>query len=183
MSRMTDTLTKLSTMRVASHSPSLSQTQNGIAGERSEPTYTPVIANGFPHASGSTTPFITPPEVTANGDVNINAPLACTATLSRPTAVNSQDIRPENRCRIYLGEKELTFDKNQVPPPPMQHFSKSIDKLFNEWENSELLVINGQGIPVKYWDCIYKKRAGIPVALEGRAWDAVKVTWGNWKVQ
>jgi hypothetical protein len=35
---------------------------------------------------------------------------------------------------------------------------KDIASLFREWESSNLLQIDGKGIPMEDWDKIYKKR-------------------------
>ncbi|KAG2108143.1 hypothetical protein BD769DRAFT_1299859, partial [Suillus cothurnatus] len=61
--------------------------------------------------------------------------------------------------------------------PPTIHLSKDINQLCEEWEESNLLVINGRRIPVKYWGEFYKKGKGVRPA----AWDALRVEWGNWK--
>jgi hypothetical protein len=65
-----------------------------------------------------------------------------------------------------------------VPSPPTVHLSKDINRLCEEWEESNLLVVNGHGIPVKYWGEFYKKGKGVKTA----AWDVLRVEWGNWKV-
>ncbi|KAG1888949.1 uncharacterized protein F5891DRAFT_904697, partial [Suillus fuscotomentosus] len=44
--------------------------------------------------------------------------------------------------------------------PPTVHLSKDINQLCEEWEESNLLVVNGRGIPVKYWGEFYKKGKG-----------------------
>ncbi|KAG1751026.1 hypothetical protein EDB19DRAFT_1574887, partial [Suillus lakei] len=61
--------------------------------------------------------------------------------------------------------------------PPTVHLSKDINQLCEEWEKSNLLVVNGCGIPVKYWGEFYKKGKGVKTA----AWDALQVERGNWK--
>ncbi|KIJ08190.1 hypothetical protein PAXINDRAFT_18653, partial [Paxillus involutus ATCC 200175] len=69
------------------------------------------------------------------------------------------------------------FVRRLVPDPPNVLFSKDVDRLFREWENSDLLVVNGRGIPIKYWDQFYKKTSGV----KEDAWPALKGKWANWK--
>ena len=80
---------------------------------------------------------------------------------------------------IHLASGPFSFHKSKAQPPPAQHFSKDIPSLFREWECSTLLQIDGRGIPVRDWDKVYKKRVG----LFPRAWQAIRVQWGNWKVR
>ncbi|KAH7907201.1 hypothetical protein BJ138DRAFT_987513, partial [Hygrophoropsis aurantiaca] len=61
--------------------------------------------------------------------------------------------------------------------PPRLHFSQDISGLFSEWESSDLLVVNGRKIPVKYWGQFYKKTKGAKVT----AWSTIRNEWGNWK--
>ncbi|KAG2091252.1 hypothetical protein BD769DRAFT_1371314, partial [Suillus cothurnatus] len=53
--------------------------------------------------------------------------------------------------------------------PPTIHLSKDINWLCEEWEESNLLVVNGRGIPVKYWGEFYKKGKDVRTAV----WDAL----------
>ncbi|KAI1789724.1 hypothetical protein LXA43DRAFT_1096140 [Ganoderma leucocontextum] len=72
----------------------------------------------------------------------------------------------------------LYFDKTwQVPNPPKVTFADDLSQLFKEWYVSDLLLVNGRGIPVKDWDRFYKKRIGI----KQHAWELVRVQWGTWK--
>ncbi|KAG2108109.1 hypothetical protein BD769DRAFT_1675369 [Suillus cothurnatus] len=86
-------------------------------------------------------------------------------------------IPPENLGIAHLGQEKFLYDRTTVPSPPTIHLSKDINQLCEEWEESNLLVINGRRIPVKYWGEFYKKGKGVRPA----AWDALRVEWGNWK--
>jgi hypothetical protein len=85
----------------------------------------------------------------------------------------------ENVSTARLGDEAFQFDKTKVPDPPTIHLSKDIDRLCCEWEGSTLLVVNGRGIPVKYWPEFYKKGKGAKTST----WQALRVEWGNWKVR
>ncbi|KAG2130468.1 uncharacterized protein EDB93DRAFT_1069545, partial [Suillus bovinus] len=61
---------------------------------------------------------------------------------------------------------------------PLIHFSRDIEQLCHEWESSDLLVVNGCGIPIKYWGEFFKKSK---IRSENSAWDSIKVELGNWK--
>ncbi|KAF8837722.1 hypothetical protein BDN67DRAFT_1013666 [Paxillus ammoniavirescens] len=91
----------------------------------------------------------------------------------------SDPIPPENVGIAYLDDPgpEFVFDISRVPDPPAINFSDDIDRLFREWENSALLIINGRSIPIKHWGQFYKKVVGAKEA----AWDALKSKWGKWK--
>ncbi|OBZ68156.1 hypothetical protein A0H81_11958 [Grifola frondosa] len=110
-------------------------------------------------------------------------PSAPSPPIQQPAAVPvasrpSQWDQPNSNLKmVILGNEEFTFDKTQVPDPPLRHFSKDISCLFREWEDSELLKVHGRPIPVKYWSVIYKKSAG----AKAKAWAAMKKEWGNWK--
>ncbi|KAG1892992.1 uncharacterized protein F5891DRAFT_1196959 [Suillus fuscotomentosus] len=96
-----------------------------------------------------------------------------TASMSLPPEV----IPPKNLGIAHLGQEQFSYDRTTVPSPPTVHLSKDINQLCEEWEESNLLVVNGRGIPVKYWGEFYKKGKGVKTA----AWDALRVEWGNWK--
>lgn len=100
---------------------------------------------------------------------------------SLPIQNELEGIDPEFVRTVYLGDKLFCFDKRELKPPPIYHFSKDIPQLFTEWENSRLLVIQGQGIPIKYWPVFYQKKAHIND--NRRIWESIKVMWGNWKVR
>ncbi|KAG1769743.1 hypothetical protein EV702DRAFT_953770, partial [Suillus placidus] len=69
------------------------------------------------------------------------------------------------------------FDKTTVMPPPAVRFSTVISAPFREWHQSTYLVVNGRGIPVKFWGDVYKKCTG----QNSKAWALRKVQWGLWK--
>lgn len=97
-----------------------------------------------------------------------------TSAMSLPPEI----IPPENLGIAHLGQEQFLYDRTTVPSPPTIHLSKDVNQLCEEWEESNLLVVNGRGIPVKYWGEFYKKGKGVKTA----AWDALRVEWGNWKV-
>ncbi|OBZ71138.1 hypothetical protein A0H81_08474 [Grifola frondosa] len=99
------------------------------------------------------------------------------ALLPDPPPVPREAIPRQNLMVLDIGGQELTFDKTKVPNPPPINFSDNLSQLFAEWHVSDLLKVNGHGIPVKHWECFYKKRMGI----KSGAWSILRVKWGNWK--
>ncbi len=65
----------------------------------------------------------------------------------------------QDKATVMIGHKKLTFDKNLIPDPPRRHFSQNLTALFKEWDDGELLSIEGHTIPLKYWPAIYQRRA------------------------
>ena len=122
------------------------------------------------------------------------APLTASAALGtphragavlRPTAATLGPPAPAKIPRTYvvtlvIDGARFIFDARHVPDPPVQHFSKDIDLLFVHWRTSTILTINGRGIPIKHWADVYKALKRTKV--KPRAWDVIKVEWGNWKV-
>ncbi|KIP01155.1 hypothetical protein PHLGIDRAFT_42940, partial [Phlebiopsis gigantea 11061_1 CR5-6] len=48
------------------------------------------------------------------------------------------------------------------------------------WNSSMILSVDGRGIPVKYWPDVYKSLGRMKI--KPKAWEAIKVEWGNWKL-
>jgi hypothetical protein len=99
--------------------------------------------------------------------------LSTTETLPR------EKIPAANLAIARLGDEDFAYDKSKLQVPPLIHLSKDIQQLCQEWESSKLLVVNGRGIPVKFWGEFFKKSK---TRMEFSAWDSIKVEWGNWKV-
>ena len=76
---------------------------------------------------------------------------------------------PAEMVTVQLADGPFLFQKSKACPPPAQRFSRDIPNLFHEWEVSNLLQIDGKGIPVKDWDKIYKKKVGLFL----QAWKAI----------
>ncbi|KAG2138981.1 hypothetical protein DEU56DRAFT_801151 [Suillus clintonianus] len=93
-----------------------------------------------------------------------------TMTQTASTSLPPEVIPPENLGIAHLGQEQFPYDRTTVPSPPTVHLSKDINRLCEEWEESNLLVVNGRGIPVQ-------KGKGVKTT----AWDALRVEWGNWK--
>jgi hypothetical protein len=87
-------------------------------------------------------------------------------------------IDPKNLAVVKLGDEEFACDRTQISDPPAKHFSNNISGLFQQWHQSEYLVVNGRGIPIKYWPEFYQAKKG----FKSGAWKAIRVEWGNWKV-
>jgi hypothetical protein len=87
-------------------------------------------------------------------------------------------IDPKHLAIVKLGDEEFACDRTQVNDPPARHFSDNISGLFEHWHHSDYLVVNGRGIPIKYWPEFYKAKKG----FKAGAWKAICVEWGNWKV-
>ena len=89
-------------------------------------------------------------------------------------------IPREYRLTIVIDGLSLTLDARHVPDPPIQHFSKNVNTLFEHWKESTILSVDGHGIPLKYWPDVYKGLGRL--GFKRKAWEAIKVEWGNWKV-
>ncbi|KAG1787536.1 uncharacterized protein HD556DRAFT_1312722 [Suillus plorans] len=98
-------------------------------------------------------------------------------TLIEQTAIPTQSIPPSNLAILQLEGRELAFDKTMVMPPLAVWFSTDISALFRERHQSTYLVVNGHGIPIKFWGDVYKKCTG----QNSKAWALQKVQWGQWK--
>ena len=98
----------------------------------------------------------------------------------RPPAASSSTPPREYRLTLTIDGRQLTCDARHVPDPPVRHFSKNVDLLFQHWAASTILSIDGSGVPLKYWPDVYKGLGRL--GLKPKAWDAIKVEWGNWKV-
>jgi hypothetical protein len=94
--------------------------------------------------------------------------------ISNPAA----EIDPKNVATVQLGDNKFSFDRTTVDDPPAKHFSEDIEGLFEQWNNLSLLIVNGHGIPIKYWPKFYQAKKG----FKSGAWKAIRVEWGNWKV-
>ena len=110
---------------------------------------------------------------------------AVTVTIPPVSNVTNQSIMlpaaaidPKHLVIVKLGDEEFACDHTQVNDPPMRHFSNNISGLFEHWHCSDYLVVNGRGIPIKYWPEFYKAKKG----FKAGAWKAIRVEWGNWKV-
>jgi hypothetical protein len=98
--------------------------------------------------------------------------------ISNQVALPAAAIDPKNVVTVQLGDRKFSFDRTMVDDPPAKHFSEDIEGLFEHWNNSSLLVVNGHGIPIKYWPEFYQAKKG----FKSGAWKAIRVEWGNWKV-
>ena len=79
---------------------------------------------------------------------------------------------------ITLESTTLTFDINVVPDPPPTSFADNVDLLFSEWYQSQRVIVAGQGIPIRHWDELYHKKAGVKQFV----WRSMRSNWNNWKV-
>jgi hypothetical protein len=111
----------------------------------------------------------------------VPAPTEVSQPLStQPLQHDQEDTIPDElRAEAQLGNETFVFNKTEVPDPPAILFSKDIDRLFHEWEDSTLLCVNGRNIPIKYWPEFYKKSKGV----KENAWGALRTKWDNWKVR
>jgi hypothetical protein len=107
------------------------------------------------------------------------APSAKSLSLSTTETLPREKIPAANLAIARLGDEDFAYDKSKLQGPPLIHLSKDIQQLCQEWESSKLLVVNGRGIPVKFWGEFFKKSK---TRMEFSAWDSIKVEWGNWKV-
>jgi len=112
-------------------------------------------------------------------------PPMVTATIPPISNITNQSITlpaaaidPKHLAVVKLGDEEFACDRTQVNDPPARHFSDNISGLFEHWHCSDYLVVNGRGIPIKYWPEFYKAKKG----FKAGAWKAIRVEWGNWKV-
>lgn len=125
---------------------------------------------GPPSQSASRTPSI------GSSTISVMQPVF-THTDSFP-ALHTQGVSLMTLNTIKLGEDDFTFDRTSVPDPPAIHFSENLTQLFAHWHCSDLLKINGRGIPIKYWSLIYQSKHGDKVG----AWAKLRGPWGIYKV-
>ncbi|PIL27067.1 hypothetical protein GSI_10206 [Ganoderma sinense ZZ0214-1] len=120
----------------------------------------------------------TVPTLAAPAAVHVATTSMASSDLS-DAVVPRDAIPPANLLTFDFDDSTmLHFDKTyQVSNPPKVTFSDNLSQLFKEWHVSNLLRVNGRGIPVKDWDRFYKKRTGI----KQHAWDLLRVQWGTWK--
>ncbi|KAF7980680.1 hypothetical protein HWV62_37115 [Athelia sp. TMB] len=98
-------------------------------------------------------------------------------TLTHGRSIPASEIFPGHLRILKLGDEELAVDQTAVPDPPAITFSQDLSALFTEWHCSDRLVVNGRGIPIKYWPLFYHSKHGIKCG----AWKALRTVWGNWK--
>ncbi|KAF7981417.1 hypothetical protein HWV62_33401 [Athelia sp. TMB] len=98
-------------------------------------------------------------------------------SLTHGRSIPASEISPQNLVVLTLGDEELAVDRTMVPDPPSIVFSHDLSALFAAWHCSDALVVNGRGIPIKYWPLFYHAKNGI----KGGAWKALRTIWGNWK--
>jgi hypothetical protein len=131
-------------------------------------------------------PLQPPPTVQTISGTPVH-PLSSTshALTSLSHALNGQSVTctaesiPQDKLAIVkLGDEEFAVDRTQIPDPPAKHFSHDIPGLFEQWHHSNCLVVNGRGIPIKHWPQFYQAKKG----FKSGAWKAIRVEWGNWKV-
>lgn len=106
-------------------------------------------------------------------------PSVTSMTLTHGRSIPASEISPQNLVVLTLGDDELAVDRTTVPDPPSIVFSHDLSALFAAWHCSDALVVNGRGIPIKYWPLFYHAKNGI----KGGAWKALRTIWGNWKVR
>ncbi|KAG1887561.1 hypothetical protein F4604DRAFT_1916351 [Suillus subluteus] len=115
------------------------------------------------HLHTSTSPSVPPETATApippQHQHELNPAAAHIAPLLDTTVhtVPREDIPVVNLKVAHLGNKDFTYDKSQLRGPPLIHFSRDIERLCSEWESSDLPIVNGRGIPIKYWGEFFKK--------------------------
>lgn len=119
----------------------------------------------------------------ASNSQHIPCPTVPTTAVHNSSSEHDSMTTPSSReVRVCakLGNEDFYFNKSQLPnPPPPIHFSQDISGLFREWHSSQRLKISGRGIPIKYWEALYKKRKGL---TDSGAWKLIGVEWLNWKV-
>lgn len=159
------------------------------------------VTTGSPASPPSAPPVTSPPYASGSVPTHQGAPLgvsrtsaSCRRTVgsysnastspisSRPAhqpSSSTSHIPRDYKLTLVINGQALTFDARLVPDPPVRHFSKNIELLFDHWTTSNILSINGCGIPLQYWPNVYKALGRI--GLKAKAWEAIKVEWGNWK--
>jgi len=138
-------------------------------------SHLPVMAHQTAQTSLSST---TPAESQSHVPVSPAIPDIPVSCISSRVTQPATAINLKNVATVKLGNDEFMFDRTAVADPPAKHFSDDIDGLFEHWNGSDLLVVNGRGIPIKYWPQFYQAKKG----FKSGAWKAIRVEWGNWKV-
>lgn len=111
------------------------------------------------------------------------SPTATTAVLPSEPAFTQTLARADAvRITVQLGDEVFEFDPVSVPDVPSMIYSTKLDLLFKHWDTTKdnpLLVVEGRGIPVKYWPKFYNKRKG--VSVNASSWANRKGQWNTWK--
>ena len=122
-----------------------------------------------------TTPSAAPPSLVPTSSGSYIASNAVQPRLDLlPTTPNKK-----THLFVTFGNEEVVLDRKLIPPsPPAKHFSNDLDSLFKEWHRSNLLMVGDRGIPIKYWDLLYKAKA----SGNSAGWSVLRNEWGSWKV-
>ena len=108
-------------------------------------------------ASIQNVPMIMPSQATPSvANIGLKIPCPQSTRLTLPAVA----IDPKNLALVKLGEEEFACDRTTVPDPPARHFSNNISGLFEHWHCSDHLIVNGRGIPLKYWPEFYRAKKG-----------------------
>ncbi|TCD66095.1 hypothetical protein EIP91_001853, partial [Steccherinum ochraceum] len=87
-----------------------------------------------------------------------------------------ESVDPKHLHVLDIDGREIFFDRRKVPPPPCISLADPVEQVWQEWECSRILKINGFGIPVSAWAKIYQKKYGI----QSKAWGRIRNQWGKW---
>ncbi|KAI0702877.1 hypothetical protein BC835DRAFT_1410906 [Cytidiella melzeri] len=102
------------------------------------------------------------------------------ASVVQAVAVPAEHIPEKHRGVFSIDGSAITFDKGvPICNLPSVHFLQRIPDLFHHWNKSNLVMLNGHGVPVKHWDRLYKVR-GAGVAQSSQ-WANARAEWANWK--
>lgn len=139
----------------------------------------PVVRGPAPTRSSPSSPTTVLSQTAALGP-------SCIASSVSLGALYSPDVTSKSRkVSVRIGDEDFSFDPASVPDVPTVSYSQKLDDLFKHWDTildkrDAYLVVEGRGIPVKYWPEFYNKRKGM---TNPSSWDAKKGQWGKWRVR
>ena len=76
---------------------------------------------------------------------------------------------------LSMQDIKVAYSLEDVPIPNIPSFARNVSQLFDEWDKSDILVIRGVPIPLRYWSEIYRQK---PVT-----WKVLKKPYSDWKVR
>ncbi|RDX40139.1 hypothetical protein OH76DRAFT_1490544 [Lentinus brumalis] len=118
--------------------------------------------------------------VVAYGGVNSRLPITLPSVPSDYAPVPDTPSGPSTAPLSLTHLNYVAVPQEAITPEDLLIFdlnSEELDMLwlFCEWNHSDLLIINGRGIPIKHWGWFYKKHLGAKEFV----WKKVRVKRGN----
>ncbi|TDL18316.1 hypothetical protein BD410DRAFT_842937 [Rickenella mellea] len=139
-----------------------------------------------------------------NLDTHSQTPRSTSSNLTLSRGLVAQDNSPDDTAMLttspvpsssgacgypdsfLIDGKQFAFDFANVPDPPTANFADNVTELFRAWCDGNSIYatkVNGQGIPIKHWPDLYKKKYKGKVRKgPSQVWDAIRGKWGKYNV-